>query len=165
MPLLSHLGTRTRFIEPCAGDGRLIGYLQEHGHICVGAMDIEPQDPCIEQMDARHFRAKVSYHDRVFITNPPWGRVLLHDLIISLSAAHPTWLLFDADWAFTLQARRYLRRCRKIVTVGRLKWEEGTDQTGKDNSAWYFFTRDDLKYPPTFYGKPVDALPLFEDEQ
>ena len=161
-PLLPHLRRRARFIEPCAGDGRLIGYLQEYGHICERAFDVEPQDPCIEEMDARHYRGEVSYHDRLFITNPPWGRVVLHDLIISLSSVHPTWLLFDADWMHTSQARRYLRRCRKIVCVGRLKWEQDSAHTGKDNSAWYLFTRDDWSYPPTFFGKAMETLPLFD---
>jgi hypothetical protein len=36
LPLLPQLEPGTRFLEPCAGDGRLIGYLQEHGHICEG---------------------------------------------------------------------------------------------------------------------------------
>lgn len=164
VPLLPHLRARSRFIEPCAGDGRLIGYLQEQGHICEDAFDIEPQGPCIRELDARHYRAKDSYHDHLFITNPPWNRLILHDLIISLSSAHPCWLLFDADWAYTLQARRYLRRCRKIVCVGRLKWEADSEHQGKDNSAWYLFTREDWSYPPTFFGKPMNACPLFDDD-
>jgi len=48
----------------------------------------------------------------------------------------PTWLLFDADWMFTGQARPFLKYCDMIVSVGRISWmENGTK--GMDNCAWY----------------------------
>lgn len=165
MPLLPHLKPRTRFIEPCAGDGRLIGYLQEHGHICEAAYDIVPLDPCIARANSLLLHSAADYGERVFITNPPWDRRVLHQLIIHLSNQHPTWLLFDADWMHTLQARRYLRRCRRIVAIGRLKWEEDSDNSGKDNSAWYLFTVNEGHFPPLFFGKTTEALPLFEEDQ
>jgi hypothetical protein len=44
LPLLPHLPERVRFIEPCAGDGRLVRHLERHGHHCIDAFDLEPQD-------------------------------------------------------------------------------------------------------------------------
>ena len=39
----------------------------------------------------------------------------------------------------TLQAVPFLRHCSDIVTIGRVKWIEGSKHTGKDNHAWYRF--------------------------
>jgi hypothetical protein len=154
LPLLPHLQPETRFIEPCAGDGRLIGYLQEHGHICEAAFDIEPLDPCIIAADARRLRATGWEYDEIYyITNPPWDRALLHEIIVALSSDHPTWLLFDADWMHTKQARKLLRRCRRVVSVGRVKWEPDSKHQGKDNAAWYLFTATESEAPPLFHGR------------
>ena len=159
LPLLPQLEPCTRFFEPCAGDGRLIGYLQEHGHICFGAWDIEPGDPCIKRGDALNIISSHDYMERVFITNSPWERTLLHRLIIHLSGQHPTWLLFDADWKHTKQAIPFLPYCHRVVSVGRVRWLEGTDadqgSDGKDNAAWYFFTRD-TGPGPLFYGRTIE---------
>ena len=155
-PLLPHLTPRTHFLEPCAGDGRLIGYLQEHGHICEGAWDIEPQDECITKLDVRYLNTRLPRASVKFITNPPWTRDLLHPLILCLSEQHDTWLLFDADWPHTKQAKPYLPFCNLIVSAGRIRWLEGQEadkgQAPKDNGAWYHFTnaRGD---GPTFIGR------------
>lgn len=152
-PLLRFLGPETRFYEPCAGDGRLIGYLQEHGHVCEGASDLVPQDKCILPLDALHLTTTVAYDARRYITNPPWTRSILHPLILHLSSLHPTWLLFDADWAHTKQARPYLKYCWMVVSIGRVKWIPGTKHQGKDNAAWYFFTREPNRGGPQFIGR------------
>ena len=67
----------------------------------------------------------------------------------------PTWLLFDADWAHTLQARPYLERyCTDIVSVGRVSWEQnGT--SGKDNCAWYKFTKEKTERHVDFWARGV----------
>jgi hypothetical protein len=39
-PLLPCLRPETHFIEPCAGDGYLIGHLKRAGHVLVGAYDL-----------------------------------------------------------------------------------------------------------------------------
>jgi hypothetical protein len=41
---------------------------------------------------------------------------------------------------FTKQAAPYLPYCRKIVTIGRVKWIEDSLYTGKDDSAWFHFS-------------------------
>jgi hypothetical protein len=144
LPLLPHLEPGTRFLEPCAGDGRLIGYLQEHGHVCEGAWDIEPQDPCIRQLDALYLVTGVPRAKFKFITNPPWTRAILHPLIVHLAGQHDTWMLFDADWAHTAQAKAYLPFCERIVSAGRIRWLEGMEadkgHAPMDNCAWYLFT-------------------------
>ena len=140
LPLLPHLPAGTRFVEPCAGKGDLVGHLTGKGHICEGAFDIEPRADTVFKRDALTFNAANHYYDfDMFITNPPWTREILHPLILHLFWQRPTWLLFDADWAHTVQAAPYLPLCKKIVSVGRVKWIEGSPHQGKDNCAWHLF--------------------------
>jgi hypothetical protein len=136
IPLIPHLSAQT-FDEPCCGDGELIRHLKRHGFSCLRASDIAPQQIGIE-MDAL---ALTDCAAEQFITNPPLSRDILHSLIERLSDIAPTWLLLDADWAHTKQAAPYRTRCAKIVSVGRVKWIEGSKYSGKDNHAWYLFER------------------------
>ena len=86
------------------------------------------------------------------ITNPPWDRKLLHPFIEGWMQMCPTWLLFDADWMHTKQSAILMSYCVKVVSVGRVKWIEGSKSVGKDNCCWYLF--DALDDTPTeFYGR------------
>lgn len=142
LPLLPHLADKTKYIEPCVGDGRLCDHLSIHGHECVGRYDL-PDDFATKKYDTSNAE--------FFITNPPWTRELLHPAIHNLRQQLPTWLLFDASWAYTRQAKDYLPYCLKIVTIGRVKWIENSKHTGKDDSAWYLFMPE--KVETRFYGK------------
>jgi hypothetical protein len=133
-PLIPHL-TGTTFDEPCVGDGALRDHLESFGLTCKGQSDIEPRCAALA-LDALMIENCLGVQ---FITNPPWSRDILHALILHLSDIAPTWLLFDADWMHTKQAIPFLRRCSKIVSIGRVKWIAGSKYTGKDNCAWYLF--------------------------
>lgn len=149
LPLLPHLAPRTRFCEPCAGNGALLDLLEQAGHKCVDAWDIAPQRIDIATLDARHTTcANVD----CYITNPPWLRETLHALITHLAADRPTWLLFDADWSHTRQAAPYMPLLRKIVSVGRVKWIPNSKFTGKDNCAWHLFDAHSVS-GALFYGR------------
>lgn len=132
-PLLPFLRPCTRFAEPCCGEMDLVNHLTGHGHVCTFAGDIS------KGQDAREFKA---VDCEAIITNPPWSRPILHELIASFSSQRPTWLLFDADWAFTKQSTFLMAFCRAIVPVGRLKWIPDSKYTGKDNAAWYLFDKE-----------------------
>ncbi len=149
LPLLPHLGGPTRFVEPCAGDGRLIDYLESVGHECIDAWDIEPRRADIEQLDAT---TGYILGAGAFITNPPWDRKVLHPIILNLSRQAPTWLLFDADWMHTKQSAPFMPTLRKIVSVGRVKWIADSPFTGKDNCCWYLFDATD-EAPAQFVGR------------
>ena len=149
LPLLPLLSSGTRFCEPCAGDGRLVHYLEDAGHQCAAAWDVKPRADFITKQDAR--TRQIGNID-CFITNPPWTRDLLHPIIENLSAQHPTWLIFDADWMHTRQAAPYLPKCSTIVSVGRVKWIENSPHVGKDNCCWYFFVPGH-KRGPRFIGR------------
>jgi hypothetical protein len=149
-PLLPRIKDIEFFDEPCAGDGALIDILEATGAKCRAALDIEPMRDDIDCADALSIDKCFS---DAFITNPPWDRGILHRLIIHLSSLAPTWLLFDADWAHTKQAIPYLDRCRKIVSVGRVKWIPDSKMTGKDNCAWHLFQSGARSAPIEFYGR------------
>ena len=135
-PLLPHLPKGTIYCEPCAGEGHLIGSLLTlGGHHCIAAYDA--QIGPWKKIDAAWLMEEDLCGADMIITNPPWDRPVLHQIIERCSALRPTWLLFDSDWMFTKQARQYLPYCHKIVTVGRVKWFGNI--AGKDNCAWYLF--------------------------
>lgn len=153
IPLMPHLPKTFTFAEPCAGDGRLARHLDDlTDSNCIATLlsDIEPRDGGIEKHDA--LTVKVPTNTDFIITNPPWDRKLLHPLIDNFATQKPTWLLFDANWMFTKQAKDYLFWCEKIVTIGRVNWIEGTKQSGKDDSCWYLFDAKNTK-PTIFFGK------------
>ena len=144
LPLIPHLPKNTKFIEPCAGDGRLLRHFEKHGHECNYACDIEPQGQGIVQKDVLFFDCDFPETDMI-ITNPPWDRDILHPMIELFRNIAPTWLLFDSDWKDTGQATPYGRYCEQIISVGRVKWIEGSDNTGMDNCSWYKFVKHEVK--------------------
>lgn len=144
-PLLRRLRPRTRFIEPCYGDGALARALKDAGHQLMQCHDL-PTDARVHSYSADR--------GEVFITNPPyWGRPKdLHPLIENLSDQAPTWLLMSADWLFNESSGPLTRRLRRIVAVGRVKWIPGSRYTGKENAAWLLFDRP--RRAGFFIGRP-----------
>lgn len=150
VPLLRHISAHSTFCEPCAGDGALIRHLEAFGHECVAAMDVAPRGEGIATGDASFLTVFDIKGADLIITNPPWDRPVLHQIIERCAILAPTWLLFDADWMHTRQARPHLEICRKIVSVGRVQWIEGSGMSGKDNACWYLFD-----VTGSFNGHPV----------
>ncbi len=137
-PLLDYWGSiALSYYEPCVGNGDLINLLPHPQFSCVGKSDVE--------LDARitQYQTNSAHY---FITNPPWTREILHPIIDNLRKQLPTWLLFDADWMFTAQSNPYMKFCKVILPVGRLKWIPGSNNTGKDNCAWYLFVEEEVDY-------------------
>jgi hypothetical protein len=129
--LIPHLrGVRT-FGEPCSGDGALVRHLESYGLRCIYQGDIA---------NGRDALATDRYGDiDVIITNPPYARPLMHALIAHFGRIAPTWLLLELDWAATKQATSFMPCCSDIVSIGRLRWIEGTTMSGKQNFGWYRF--------------------------
>jgi hypothetical protein len=154
IPLIPHLPQEDfTYAEPCAGDARLIRHLStltKSRALASVVTDIDPKSPLVTHMDAMDI--KFGDDTDCIITNPPWTRQILHPMIDHFSAQKATWLLFDADWMHTKQAIPYLKHCRKIVSVGRVKWIEDSKHSGKDNSAWYLFDQNSIG-GTFFYGR------------
>jgi hypothetical protein len=135
----------TNFVEPCAGEGFLVGHLKHAGHVLVSAYDLPH--------DARTERYPEANDGTIFITNPPWLRPALDAIIVNLSDQAPAWLLIDADWMHTRQSIPFMPRLRAVISVGRLKWIPGSPYTGKDNAAWHLFDRPDDRATIRFIGR------------
>jgi hypothetical protein len=152
LPLKEHLGEKFVFIEPCAGNGALISHLQMLGGSCVDYYDIEPQTETVNRLTIFQGDAlEKKPSKRLIITNPPWDRKILHPMIKHFMQGDGCWLLFDADWAHTVQSSELMKYCKKIVSVGRVKWIPDSKATGKDNCAWYFFSEGEGV--TEFYGR------------
>lgn len=124
------------FIDPCAGDGRMVHWLEMFGMECVQFFDIDPSCMFLPIGDALTEPLRPGAR---IITNPPWTRWLLHPMIERFRRHAETWLLFDAAWSHTVQARAHLPYCSDIVSVGRVKWFDDTEHQSKDDVAWYRF--------------------------
>jgi hypothetical protein len=146
-PLLGRLPPNTRFVEPCAGEGKLIGHLEAAGHICVGRYDL-PDDARFQQY------AELKQPDVLAITNPPWHRPVLHAIITNLSSQADTWILIDWDWLATKQAAPFLPRILDVVVIGRCKWIEGSPYTSKDSACWILFSRPSADGCVRLFGRP-----------
>tara|TARA_R110000787_G_scaffold126282_2_gene237542 strand:- start:1320 stop:1865 length:546 start_codon:yes stop_codon:yes gene_type:complete len=158
-PLIPHLPYAFDYVEPCAGDGRLIDHISEltegHGE-CLYASDIEPQRDDIFKFDALDLNMGGYGVVDYCITNPPWDRKILHPFIEHWLHVCPTWVLFDADWMHTKQSAIMMTYCSKVVSIGRVKWIEGSKGVGKDNCCWYLFDITKEPNEPTeFYGRAV----------
>ena len=131
-PLIPHLrGVRT-FAEPCCGDGALVRHLESFRLRCVYSGDIATgQDALVRD----------SYSDAdAIITNTPYTRELMRKLIEHfLRTAPMTWLLLPADWMHNRHAGPFLPSCTDVVSVGRVRWIEGTKMSSMENFAWYRF--------------------------
>lgn len=154
-PVIPHLrawGIET-FAEPCAGEGKLIATLEGFGLRCTFKGDIERGfNALTDEFDGGVVGSVRTGDFDAIVTNPPWTREILHPMIRRFQRIAPTWLLFDADWAHTVQADPFLDQCSDIVSAGRVKWIEGSEFSGKDNCAWYRF-HIDHKGGPKFRGK------------
>ena len=143
-PLLPWLTQVSRYLEPCADAGRLIEHLTSAGHILVSAHDLPA--------DARSARYDIP-PGAVIVTNPPWSRPVLHEIIVNLSDQAPAWLLIDADWVHTRQSIPYQSRLRMIVSVGRVRWIPDSPYDGKDNCCWHLFERPSAWATTRFVGR------------
>lgn len=128
----------SRYYEPCCGSGDLIENLAVSGtnrFQCVGKSDIS------DGKDALDLSAEDIGDCDFIITNPPWSRGLLHEMIMHFKNLKPTYLLFDADWSMNKSSVPFMEYCHGIYPIGRLKWIPGTTMQSKDNCAWYLFDK------------------------
>lgn len=147
--LLHHLpSTRFTYYEPCAGDGAMVRNMEiaVPQAVLVGASDIHPLDKGIERVDILKERPVGMVMADCVITNLPWRRDLLHPLIERIAEMLPMWTLLDSNWINTQGgAEIFQRYCVCVQPIGRLKWIEGSKDTGKQDVSWMLF---DARKPP-----------------
>ena len=138
-PLIPHLRGVRAFAEPCCGDGALVRHLESFGLRCAYAGDIATGQDALA--------LDLYGNADAIITNPPYQRPLMHALIEHFTRILPTWLLLESDWAYTKQAAPFIPSCTDIVSIGRLRWIEGTKMSSMENFAWYCFDSRHLAGP------------------
>ena len=145
VPLFPHLGASVFFDEPCLGDGDLARSLESYGHRLKGRGDIKWGEDALD-LDR--------CEGEMFITNPPYDWKILSPLITHLSDIAPAWLLLPADMMHNKRMAPHIKRCVKIVSVGRVKWFG--NQSGMENSAWYLFDSN-FTDNTLFFGRDTDV--------
>jgi hypothetical protein len=108
VPLIPHLFQGV-YVEPCAGDYRLVEHLKLLDHHSLFASDIEPRHQKVIKKDVFDLvKSDLKYANKI-ITNPPWDRKILHPMIEKfLELGLDTYLLFDADWMHTKQSVKFM---------------------------------------------------------
>lgn len=144
----------SRFIEPCAGDGRFKDFFPNE---CIFMSDIAPQGTRndIKQFDVFGYTKEiVNQHDMIdyFVTNPPFlnskeSGWQLNRMILHLASIRPTWLLLPFDYACNKKSYDCMIQCQYIIPIGRVQWIEGSGISSTDNYAWF-----------KFVDKPVDTI-------
>lgn len=142
IPLLPFIKSVRSFAEPCVGEGHIVHWLETDKRKATFISDLE--------LDARSHKYPTHLFE-MFITNPPWSRPIMHEIIENLRLQKTTWLLIDSDWMHTKQAQEHLQYCRAIVSIGRVQWVPDSPSTGTRNCCWYEFTK--FKEDTIFYGR------------
>lgn len=152
-PLVGHLPLRFSYCEPCAGDGALVKHLEEiFGAYCFLAKDIEPKQSWIIEGDTTELQGPELEYCEFIITNPPFTWATLKGMLDCFIPLRQTVLLLPADYMHNIRMKPYMEKCNKIVSVGRVKWIEGSKSAGVDNYCWYFFDNENNE-PTKFYGR------------
>lgn len=124
------------YYEPCVGDGDLLGLIGARA-LCIGGSDIAAKSPFVRKRVEDLSEADV-YGADVIITNPPYDWKMLQPMLDILPELKPTWLLLPADFMHNIRSAPYMSKCRYVISIGRLYWEENKVK-GKDNYCWYLF--------------------------
>jgi hypothetical protein len=144
-PLIRHLPEYGTFCEPCAGDGALakhIDDLTEGGVWARYQSDIEPKAEGIINLDALTLTADWLYPVDYLITNPPFLWSILKPMLDLFPTLKPTWLLLPFGYAANKRMAPYMKICKKVQPIGRVKWIEDSKQSSTDDFAWYLFDSD-----------------------
>ena len=134
---VAYKGQPFTFVEPCAGDGSLVRHLEAIGGKCTWRSDLP--------VDARTIDEFWCKDAAWIITNPPWPKpgdaALTLAIIQRCMKLRPSWFLLSADFAHNGYFGDIEHNCRRIVSVGRVKWIPDSPASAKDNAAWYQFSQ------------------------
>jgi len=140
------------YAEPCCGAGDLTELLMEVA-ICKWESDVEDRG-CGKLWDAMYLSDHELEKCDLIVTNPPFTKSVLLPLIDHFITLKPTWLLLPADLMHNQYFGEYMRKCSKIVSIGRIKWFKDSPSYSTDNFAWYFWKHKATTDTKTeFYGK------------
>ncbi len=158
--VIPHLDNRVKIIaEPMCGDGAIVEVFVEAGYFTSYVADITPRGHAlnydhIQTKDVFETTAEDFDDVDVIVSNPPWPSPKHHNpsdrapvgagqptvaIIKHLIQFKPCWMLLSADFMHNQYFGALAPYCRKIVSVGRVKWIPDSKAVGMDNACWYFF--------------------------
>ena len=125
------------YAEPCCGAGDLVDLLMDVS-VCRWESDIEDRGAG-KLWDAMCLSKQELARCDLIITNPPYTKDVLLPMIDHFISLKPTWLLLPADMMHNLYFRDYMKKCSKVISVGRLKWFKESKHTSTDNFMWAYW--------------------------
>lgn len=141
------------YAEPCYGNGDLEDLLMDVA-TCKWRSDIRETVGSSKVMDALCLSKEDIARCQLIVTNPPFSRDVLLPLLDHFISIKPTWLLLPADYMHNQYFSDYMKRCSRVISVGRLKWFKDSKHTSTDNFAWYFWPKGSTGEMETvFYGR------------
>jgi hypothetical protein len=141
------------YAEPCYGEGDLEDLLMDVA-TCRWRSDIRETVGSSKVVDAMCLSKEDIARCDYIITNPPFSRDVLLPLIDHFVSMKPTWLLLPAGYMNNIYFGPYMRKCSKVVSIGRIKWFKDSKHTSTDDFCWYFWVKGATTDTRTeFYGR------------
>lgn len=148
-----YLPQNLTYCEPCAGAFDLIDNLTElrKDIKCNASFDIIPRDIRITKKSALDIELDDVLNCDCFITNPPYKWEMFNPITEHLLTLKPVWYLIPADFMHNKRMIPFMKKCSKIVSVGRIKWYENSKATSTDNFCWYYFETHEVSRTEFFH--------------
>lgn len=150
-PLVPFIRGKT-YAEPCYGNGDLEDLLMEVA-ICKWRSDVRETVGSSKVLDAMSLAKGDLDGIDLIVTNPPFTKTVLMPMLAHFITLKPTWLLLPADYAYNVYFGDAMRKCAKMVSVGRLKWIKDSKHTSVDNFCWYFWPQHSTHQQTIFVGR------------
>lgn len=151
VPLIPFVRGKT-YAEPCYGEGDLEDLLADVA-TCKWRSDVRVTVGSSTVVDALSLTKEQLSGIDLIITNPPFSRSTLLPLLDHCISLKPTWFLLPADYMHNNYFGPYMKKCQKIVSIGRLKWFKDSEASSTDNFAWYFWPKGATNETTVFYGR------------
>jgi len=141
------------YAEPCYGNGDLEDLLMDVA-TCKWRSDVRETVSSSKVMDALEVTKEDLEGIDLIVTNPPFSKDVLLPLIDHFVNLKPTWLLLPAGYMNNIYFGPYMKRCSRVVSIGRIKWFKDSKHTSTDDFCWYFWTKGATTDTRTiFYGR------------
>lgn len=150
-PLVKFIRGKT-YAEPCYGNGDLEDLLMDAA-TCKWRSDVRETVGSSKVMDALSLTKEQLSGIDLIVTNPPFTRSILMPILSHFITLKPTWLLLPADYMHNVYFGDAMRKCQKVVSVGRLKWIKDSKHTSVDNFCWYFWPQWATQEATVFRGR------------
>ena len=150
-PLVPFIRGKT-YAEPCYGNGDLEDLLMDVA-VCKWRSDVRETVGSSKVLDAMSLTKGDLDGIDLIVTNPPFTKTVLMPMLAHFITLKPTWLLLPADYAHNVYFGDAMRKCAKMVSVGRLKWFKDTKKDSTENFCWYFWPQHSTHQQTIFVGR------------